>query len=63
MSEVMYEVWCEWDIGQDYLVFGSKEAAQKWAVEALANSDIDGETYEELYHNGLIGLKKMEVIR
>jgi hypothetical protein len=50
----VYEVWCEWDIGQDYQVFDCKELAVAWAREALKNQGINA-SYESIYKEGLIG--------
>ena len=65
MTEV-WQVWCEWDIDQERLVFSSKEGAEKWARQAVLEcnvlyADID-DSYEDFLKDGLIGLTKLKVI-
>lgn len=60
MTETLYRVWCEWDIGQEYLVFKTEDAAWDWAIQALIDTGIDDEI-SDLLENGLVGLQDLEV--
>lgn len=61
MIKKVYEVWCEWDIGQEYVVFGSTASAWKWAEEAIENGGFE-ESIGELADEGLIGVTDKEYI-
>lgn len=50
----MIAIWCEWDIGNEYLLFKTEQAAKIWATQALKDSGIE-ETFEECFDDGLIG--------
>lgn len=65
----MKQLWCEWDIGQDSLIFRDEQAAMRWirnnpALLELALEDgVDFETFlQRLYDEGLIGLFDPEII-
>lgn len=65
----MKQLWCEWDIGQDGLVFRNDDAAMRWIRnnpnlhEDALEEGVDFETYlQGLYDEGLIGLVDLEVI-
>ena len=65
----MKQLWCEWDIGQNSLVFRDEQAAMRWirnnpALLELAQEDgVDFENYlQKLYDEGLIGLLDLEII-
>jgi hypothetical protein len=65
----MKQLWCEWDIGQEGLVFRNEEAAMRWIrsneclKEDASEDGVDFETYlQRLYDDCLIGLVDLEVI-
>lgn len=65
----MKQLWCEWDIGQEGLVFRNEEAAMRWLQnnkvlkEDAERENIDFSVYiQVLYDDGLIGLVDLEVI-
>jgi len=65
----MKQLWCEWDIGQEGLVFRNDDAAMRWIRnsshlrEDAAEEGLDYETYlQGLYDEGLIGLIDLEII-
>lgn len=55
------KVWCEYDINQEYYVFASQTAAEKWVDEALEAQDFT-ESRDELEGAGLIGYEWLTVI-
>lgn len=55
------KVWCEYDINQEYYVFASQTAAEKWVDEALEAQDFT-ESRDELEGEGLIGYEWVTVI-
>lgn len=61
----MFKIWLEWDYGQDYVVFTSKDKAEQW-VTALQIEDYDDPTkyltYNDIYEEGLCGIIELEVI-
>lgn len=65
----MKQLWCEWDIGQEGLVFRNEEAAMRWLQnnkvlkEDAERENIDFSVYiQVLYDDGLIGLVDLEII-
>lgn len=65
----MKQLWCEWDIGQDGLVFRDEAAAMRWIrrnhclIEDAEEEGVDFEAYiHGLYDEGLLGLMDLEVI-
>lgn len=61
MIKEVHKVWCEWDIGQEYVVFLTLDKAIEWALESLDKSDID-DNFEDLLDQGLIGFDTLIVI-
>ena len=57
----MYRIFCEWDIGQEYLVFTTIENAINWA-ESVFDEDEVGMTFEEARDDGLIGWQELEIV-
>lgn len=63
-------VWCEWDIGQDSLVFKDDHAAERWlrnnpALHQMAYEQdaADFDTfYQEIVDECLIGIHDVELI-
>lgn len=60
-KEYVYQVLCEWDIGQEYQVFKTKDGAWEWAIQALIDGGIDDDV-EELQAEGLVSLDVLEVL-
>jgi len=64
----MFEVWCEWDIGQEDLLFTSEEAANNWMLENVNLADCfeDGLTgqagIDDLISAGLLGTNLLTVL-
>ena len=73
----MLKLWCEYDYGQDLLVFTTEKAAQEWfnstffAVETDSEGNFDFEwwgfvpektPYQNMDEQGLVSLMKLEVI-
>lgn len=60
-------LWCEYDIGQEGMVFASEEAAWAWAETHIDMDSFDhagtpmpvDEFIEDLFANGLIGVKEV----
>ena len=61
MSKKMFSLWCEWDIGQENVIFASREAAFRWATEALEFYGVDGDP-KDLLQQGLIGFSTVTYI-
>jgi hypothetical protein len=61
----MIRIWCEWDFGQENLVFASREAAMKWVTDNVLIDEYVKENFcnaEDLVRNGLIGFETLEFI-
>lgn len=62
----VYKLWCEWDVGQDGVVFASTHAAKQWVefndhlLEMVENGDI--ESIDDLYDAGLVSISPLELI-
>ena len=61
MSNHVFKVWCEWDIGMDDVVFPSREAAWEY-VDQIWDYDNVQMTVKECKDECLIGLEPLEVI-
>lgn len=59
--EEMVMVWCEWDIGQDSLVFSNPALAYEWAEEALKDGGFE-ESFQDMLDLGLVGLNYLKVV-
>lgn len=61
----MFQLWCEWDFGQENYIFASKQAAYNWLKNSQAFKDMleDDETFESLLAENLIGVKEVKVIQ
>jgi len=60
MSKRVYQVWCEYDIGQEFKVFEDKELAEDWAEEALNAQSLDG--FKLLEAEGLAGIENVTLV-
>lgn len=64
----MFEIFCEWDIGQQGLLFTSEKAANNWMLknENLADCFEDGLTgqagIDDLISAGLLGTNLLTVL-
>jgi len=61
----VYKIWCEWDIGQDDVVYGSKFSMSYDMAYAMENIFKDSLNYGETIHeffDGLIGYDTIELI-
>lgn len=58
--EVVYKVWCEWDIGLEDVVFDDEDVAERYARAAIAVMMDDD--FDDLVRESLIGLDTIEVI-
>lgn len=58
----VYKVWCEWDIGQDDLVFETEELAAKWVKQDWNEDDMDI-TLEEAYSDGLVSIDFIKLVK
>lgn len=66
----MKRVWCEWDIGQERLVFATEDAATRWLhnnniLHAMAEEE-DASCFESYFQvlvdDCLVGLEDVELI-
>jgi hypothetical protein len=63
-------LWCEWDYGQDEVIFESETEATIWLKKAVDNVDgIDyfedhvlGEDFENIFEMGLAGFRIIKLI-
>ena len=63
MSQYVYRVICEWEIGQEDVIFADKDDAMEWAEEMLKSFSglyDNGETFEDYVDEGLVGV---EIVR
>ncbi|MGX4995847.1 hypothetical protein [Enterobacter hormaechei] len=64
----MFEIFCEWDIGHEGLLFTSEKAANNWMLENenLADCFEDGLTgqagIDDLISAGLLGINLLTVL-
>lgn len=60
MSTPVYEIWCEWDIGQEGRLFSTKEKAMEWLVEdenlKEVMEDLEYESVDALINAGLVSI-------
>lgn len=54
----MIRIWCEWDIGQEYLVFSSEEKARKW-LESHWPRDSGFINWQEAWAEGFMGFQSL----
>lgn len=61
----VYEIWCEWDIGQEDIVFSSKENARQWLEENQNLRDLICYEFDtnidELFKAGLLSYSTSEL--
>tara|TARA_R110000772_G_scaffold86568_4_gene181104 strand:+ start:89 stop:295 length:207 start_codon:yes stop_codon:yes gene_type:complete len=58
----VYRAWCEWDCGQDNIIFATEDLANEWlSVAAMADLDEDS-VYSDLLDENLVGIDEVEFI-
>ena len=57
----MYKVECEWDIGQENLVFVTKKKAVEWAKSALISAGIE-DSFQDLWNEGLVLVSGLTIV-
>lgn len=66
--DFVYQVWCEWDVGQEGVVFDTPETAKKWIsenvhlVEMAGYEGVEGFTPLDFMGEGLVGIESLVVI-
>lgn len=61
----MIKIWCEWDVGQDDLIFTDTTAARAWINNNGNIDDIvkDGDfSIDGLFEQGLIGYQSLRLV-
>lgn len=65
----MFRLWCEWDIGQDGLVFKEDSSAKEWfnnnenvAEILLLDGAQTEDPYKYYWYRGLANIEKLKVI-
>ncbi|QHJ79338.1 MAG: hypothetical protein [Bacteriophage sp.] len=59
--KTVIRIWCEWDIGNENIVFSDFDIARQWADQAIKDSGLE-ESMEELEQHGLIGFEQLKLI-
>lgn len=55
----VYEVWCEWDVGQEDVVFSTSEKAWEWFEKRAFQFNLG--VPQELSEEGLVGINGKEI--
>ena len=58
MKQVV-RIWCEYDYGQDDIVFATTELAENWLRKAIIGQ-ADGNSFDELMEDGLISTEAID---
>jgi hypothetical protein len=62
-EDTVWRVWAEWDMGQEYLVFSSEDAAIHWADHEIGNdADLEFANFSEARDEGLAGLTELKLL-
>lgn len=56
---IVYRVWCEYDIGQEDVIFASEQVAVDWCKIACEECGLD---YSELRESGLIDTEELQFV-
>jgi hypothetical protein len=56
----MYQLWCEYDYGQEYMFFKSEDDARFFLNQQVKEQGDDW-TGDELWDDGLAGLEPVEI--
>lgn len=62
MPEKLIRYWCEYDYGQENVVFTSVEAGQNWMSARITEQGDEEITFTNLLENGLIGWETVSLI-
>lgn len=54
MNKVLYKVWLEWDLGQEYLVFATKALAKEFVNQVIKFYDC----FANYFPNGFADVEK-----
>lgn len=63
-QDIMYAIWCEWDIGQENSVYSTKEKAIEAAKELWTFQNMDEEvgiSFFDAFSTGLINVFEYKV--
>lgn len=55
----VFSFWCEYDVGQEYILFSTREIAEREARSMVEDQGLD---YDDLCEDGLIGIEEKRVI-
>lgn len=59
----VFQAWCEWDLGQEGIVFEDSGLAVQFLDEAIKDSNLDFEGFDDCYEEGLCGIDTLELIK
>lgn len=65
LSKKAFKVWCEWNIGQENLVFLSKTKANEWLGSNENLSEIledDDRSIDDLFEQGLLSIEDVRLM-
>ena len=53
----LYSLWCEWDLGQEYIIFSSQEKGREWLAKEIAQDEYLSDEYDvdRIFNLGLAG--------
>ena len=54
----MFRIWCECDIGQESIIFSTREKAENWLV-MYWDVDTGFNTWQEAWAEGLVGFEEV----
>lgn len=61
----MYKVWLEWDLGQDNIIFTTKEKAKRWLDQVITDDDSLNKDFPEgftdVYNHGLCDIVELTI--
>lgn len=56
----MYSIWCEWDMGWEFQLFKTEEAALAYAEDGWNEEELEC-SFEQALADGLVGTREYEV--
>lgn len=62
MEERIYSIWCEYDIGQEWVLFRTKESAKKYINENSQDCPEGYRSYKLLKRSGLLTIEEKTLI-
>ena len=65
--KTVYRIYCEWDIGNEDIVFTTEAKAKKWCEENESLTEMCGpgqdfESLDEIFDAGLLGFRDVDLI-